>query len=212
MIHSYSAVKLHEQCARKYKFIRIDKLKDSSGEAANRGKLIHEELEAILKGGLPLLSEEIAHLDDKLEKWLRLKAASEMTIAIDKDWNPVLYTDPNAMFRGIIDLYVESGPEATVIDFKTGKHRDYSDQVSVYAALVFACKPHIEYIKTVIEFIDLAKTDEYKLLTRADLPSLQLSIKNRLLVVEKDKIFAPNPSYLCNYCAFSKSKGGPCKW
>ena len=63
MIHSYSAVKLHEQCARKYKFIRIDKLKDSSGEAANRGKLIHEELEAILKGGLPLLSEEIAHLE-----------------------------------------------------------------------------------------------------------------------------------------------------
>lgn len=211
-IHSYSAVKMHEQCARKYKFVRIDKLQDNSGEAANRGKMIHAEIETILKGGLPMLSDDIAYLDDKLARWLKLKAASEMTIAIDKDWNAVLYNDPTAMFRGIIDLYVENGPEATVIDFKTGKHRDYSDQVTVYAALILACKPEIEYVKTVIEFIDLAKTDEYKLITRADLPLLQLKLKGRLENVEKDKIFAPNPSVLCNYCAFSKNKGGPCRW
>ena len=212
MIHSYSAVKMHEQCARKYKFVKIDKLQDSSGEAANRGKLLHEEIETILKGGLPMLSEDIAYLDDKLSNWIKLKAASEMTIAVNKDWQPVLYNDPTAMFRGVIDLYLENGPEATIIDFKTGKHRDYSDQVSVYAALVMSCKPHIEYVKTAIEFIDLAKCDEYKLITRADLPSLQVSLKKRLETVEKDKIFAPNPSFLCNYCHFSKKNGGPCKW
>lgn len=212
MIHSYSAVKMHEQCARKYKFVRIDKLQDKSGEAANRGKMIHEEIEAILKGGLPILSEDIAYLDDKLSNWLKLKAASEMTIAVDKSWSPVLYNDPTAMFRGVIDLYIENGPEATIIDFKTGKHRDYSDQVSVYAALIMSCKPHIEYVKTAIEFLDLAKTDEYKLITRADLPTLQVSLKKRLETVEKDKIFAPNPSFLCNYCNFSKKSGGPCKW
>ena len=212
MIHSYSAVKMHEQCARKYKFVKIDKLQDKSGEAANRGKIIHEEIEAILKGGLPMLSEDIAYLDDKLANWLKLKAASEMTIAVDKEWNPVLYNDPIAMFRGVIDLYLENGPEATIIDFKTGKHRDYSDQVSVYAALVMSCKPHIEYVKTAIEFLDLAKTDEYKLITRADLPRLQVQLKHRLENVEKDKIFSPNPSFLCNYCNFSKKSGGPCKW
>jgi CRISPR/Cas system-associated exonuclease Cas4 (RecB family) len=203
---------MHEQCARKYKFVKIDKLQDSSGEAANRGKLLHEEIETILKGGLPMLSEDIAYLDDKLSNWIKLKAASEMTIAVNKDWQPVLYNDPTAMFRGVIDLYLENGPEATIIDFKTGKHRDYSDQVSVYAALVMSCKPHIEYVKTAIEFIDLAKCDEYKLITRADLPSLQVSLKKRLETVEKDKIFAPNPSFLCNYCHFSKKNGGPCKW
>lgn len=212
MIHSYSAVKMHEQCARKYKFIKIDKLQDKSGDAANRGKMIHEEIEAILKGGLLMLSSDIVYLDDKITNWLKLKAASEMTIAVDKDWNPVLYNDPNAMFRGVIDLYLENGPEATIIDFKTGKHRDYSDQVSVYAALVMSCKPEIEYVKTAIEFLDLAKTDEYKLITRADLPTLQVQLRRRLNTVEKDKIFAPNPSFLCNYCAFSKKVGGPCKW
>jgi CRISPR/Cas system-associated exonuclease Cas4 (RecB family) len=203
---------MHEQCARKYKFIKIDKLQDKSGDAANRGKMIHEEIEAILKGGLLMLSSDIVYLDDKITNWLKLKAASEMTIAVDKDWNPVLYNDPNAMFRGVIDLYLENGPEATIIDFKTGKHRDYSDQVSVYAALVMSCKPEIEYVKTAIEFLDLAKTDEYKLITRADLPTLQVQLRRRLNTVEKDKIFAPNPSFLCNYCAFSKKVGGPCKW
>jgi hypothetical protein len=75
-----------------------------------------------------------------------------------------------------------------------------------------SCKPHIDYVKTAIEFIDLAKTDEYKLITRADLPMLQLQLKNRLKAVEKDKIYAPNPSYLCNYCHYRKNNGGPCKW
>jgi CRISPR/Cas system-associated exonuclease Cas4 (RecB family) len=212
MIYSYSTIKLYEQCPRKFKFSKIDRLPDSSGEAANRGKLIHAEIETLLKGGLPMFSDEIAYLEDKLTRWVKLKAASEMTIAIDHDWKLVAYSDPTAMFRGVIDLYLEDGPEATIIDFKTGKHRDYSDQVSVYAAVVMACKPHIEYVKTSIEFIDLAKTDNYKLITRSDLRVLQLELKNRIQALEKDKIHAANPSYLCNYCNYRKNNGGPCKW
>ena len=212
MIYSYSSVKMYEQCPRKFKFSKIDKLADSSGEAANRGKLIHAEIEALLNGGLPVFSDEVFYLEDKLSKWINLKAASEMSIAVDDNFNAVMYSDPTAKFRGVIDLYYEQGLEATIIDFKTGKHRDYSDQVTVYAAMVMSCKPHIDYVKTAIEFIDLAKTDEYKLITRSDLPMLQLQLKNRLKAVEKDKIYAPNPSYLCNYCHYRKNNGGPCKW
>jgi len=212
MAHSYSAVKMYEQCARKYKFVKIDKLADKSGAAANRGKEIHAEIETYLNGGLPMFSDEVMYLGDKLSHWMSLKAASEMLIAVDKDWNLVEYKDPNAMFRGVIDLYMEHGPEATVIDFKTGKHRDYSDQTSVYAAMVLACKPHIDYVKTSIEFIDLAKTDNYETITRKDLPRLKEQLEVRLRKLEKDKIFAPNPSFLCNYCAFSKKVGGPCRW
>jgi hypothetical protein len=72
--------------------------------------------------------------------------------------------------------------------------------------------PDVDTVENVIEFIDLAKTDKYKPITRSDLPKLQLQLKGRITAIEKDKIYAPNPSVLCKWCHFRKSNGGPCKW
>jgi len=212
MIYSYSSIKMYEQCPRKFKFSKIDRLPDSSGDAANRGKQIHTEIEEVIKGGLQLLSTDIEHLAPKIENWIKAKAISEMPFAVNAYFAPVSYDDPTAIFRGVIDLYVENGPEATIIDFKTGKHRDYKDQVTVYAAVILSCKPDIEYVKTAIEFIDLVKTDEYPVITRRDLPFLLLGLKDRMKVITKDTIHAANPSGLCKFCHYRKSNGGPCKW
>ena len=212
MAFSYSAVKLYEQCPSRYKFNRIDRLPEPSGPAAERGTSIHSEIENILNGSLMLLSEPVMHLADKLEGWIRLKAASELKFAVDHGWDPVDYTAPAAMLRGIIDLYIEQGDEATVLDFKTGKDRDYSDQVTVYAAVILAVKPHIKKVNLVIEFLDLKKTTTYNPLTRDQLEDLKTLISGRIETIRKDAIFAPNPSGLCKFCHYRKSNGGPCKW
>jgi CRISPR/Cas system-associated exonuclease Cas4 (RecB family) len=212
MAHSYSAIKLYEQCPSKYKFNRIDRLFEPSGPAAERGTSIHSELENILNGSLMLLSDPIMHLSDKLEDWIKLKALPELKFAVDHAWQQVDYTAPAAMFRGIIDLYIEQGDEATVLDFKTGKDRDYSDQVTVYAAVILATKPHIKKVNLVIEFIDLKKTTTYSPITRDQLSDLKTLISGRIALIVQDSIFAPNPSGLCRFCHFRKSNGGPCKW
>ena len=213
MSYSYSAIKLYEQCPLKYKLTRIDHLVEPSGDAANRGKTSHAEIEAILKGGLNLLSDDIKHLEEKLSNWIKVNGQSELPVGINDKWEPVDFNAEDVMFRGIIDLFIkEESGRATVLDFKTGKHRDYSDQVSVYSTVVLSTMPDVDTVENVIEFIDLAKTDKYKPVTRSDLPRLQLQLKGRITAIEKDKIYAPNPSVLCKWCHFRKSNGGPCKW
>lgn len=213
MSYSYSAIKLYEQCPLKYKLTRIDHLVEPSGDAANRGKTIHAEIEAILKGGLNLLSDDIKHLEEKLSNWIKVNGQSELPVGINDKWEPVDFNAEDVMFRGIIDLFIkEESGRATVLDFKTGKHRDYSDQVSVYSTVILSTMPDVDTVENVIEFIDLAKTDKYKPVTRSDLPRLQLQLKGRITAIEKDKIYAPNPSVLCKWCHFRKSNGGPCKW
>lgn len=213
MSYSYSAIKLYEQCPLKYKLTRIDHLVEPSGDAANRGKTIHAEIEAILKGGLNLLSDDIKHLEEKLSNWIKVNGQSELPVGINDKWEPVDFNAEDVMFRGIIDLFIkEESGRATVLDFKTGKHRDYSDQVSVYSTVILSTMPDVDTVENVIEFIDLAKTDKYKPITRSDLPRLQLQLKSRITAIEKDKIYAPNPSVLCKWCHFRKSNGGPCKW
>jgi len=212
MAYSYSAIKQYEQCPAQYKFSRIDRLPQPSGDAAARGTMIHTEIEAVFKGGLPLVSDHIQHLLPMLEKWKGMNAQSEMQFSIDAKWAAVEYKDPSAWFRGVIDLYIEQDNKATVRDFKTGKDRDYTDQVETYAGVVLSTKPHIDEVSLAIDFIDLKKTREYKTIERKDLPALQEKLTDRINKLKTESIFSANPSGLCRFCHYRKDNGGPCKW
>lgn len=209
---SYSAVKVYEQCPSKYKFSRIDRIPEPSGPFAERGKLLHTEIENALKGELMLLSDELKHLEPRIKAWRDVNAVSEMPIAVDLDWKETAYDDKDSLFRGIIDLYYEDGDTAVVLDFKTGKIRDYMDQVAVYSALVLSCKPHIMQVKPIIEFIDHKQTTNYNVHKREDLKAMQDDLVKRVHRVQFDSVYAPNPSFLCRYCHYRKDNGGPCKW
>lgn len=209
---SFSKLKLHDQCPSKYKFIHIDKLPEPTGDAAQRGKIIHAELESAIKGELPLLSGEVQHLEESIQDWISFNAQAEMPFGVDKDWNDVGYDSKDAAFRGIIDLYYEAGDTAVILDFKTGKLRDYIDQLRAYATAIFAIKPHINRITPQIEFIDLKKRDTYTTIERAEFPAMKVDLGFKFMAIENDDIFAPNPGFLCRYCHFRKNNGGPCKW
>lgn len=209
---SYSAIKTYDQCPAKYKFGRIDKLAEPSGPAAERGKLIHAEIEAVLKNGLELVCEELVYLLPQTDKWKEQNAQSELEFAVDSSWNAVEFNDPTAMFRGIIDLYIEQGNRAIVLDFKTGKERDYLDQVRAYATVILATKPHIHEVVPIIEFIDTQKTVEYMTIYSRDIEYLKSDIQGRINIIAHDKFYIANPSGLCRFCHYRKDNGGPCKW
>jgi len=210
--YSYSSIKTYEECPAKYKFSRILRLPQPSGPAAERGTLIHAEIEEALNGGLVLLSADVEHLANSIEVWRKSGAQSELEFAFDKHWHEVSYKSDSAIFRGIIDLYMEHDDQAVVIDFKTGKERDYQDQVKVYSAAILATKPHINSVRNIIEFIDQKKTKEYVPVRRENLSELKSLLIGRLMAVELDKIYAPNPNQFCRWCHYRKDNGGPCKW
>lgn len=212
MAHSYSGLKQFETCAAQYKFSRIDRLPQPTGPAAERGKMLHAEIESVLNGELGLLSEEISYLEDYLAKLRDNGATPEVPFAIDRNWQEVDFKDPDAWLRGIIDLYATDGPKATILDWKSGKKRDYSDQVKVYATAVLSIHPSIQEIAPSIYFIDLKKEVTYSPIYSTDLPQLQRELKERLDAIDNEKIFAPNPSTNCRWCHYRKENGGPCRW
>ena len=179
--YSYSSIKTYEECPAKYKFSRILRLPQPSGPAAERGTLIHAEIEEALNGGLVLLSADVEHLANSIEVWRKSGAQSELEFAFDKHWHEVSYKSDSAIFRGIIDLYMEHDDQAVVIDFKTGKERDYQDQVKVYSAAILATKPHINSVRNIIEFIDQKKTKEYVPVRRENLSELKSLLIGRLM-------------------------------
>lgn len=212
MAYSYSAIKAYESCPASYKFSRIDKLPSPSGPAAERGKMLHAELEEVLKGGLDILSPELLHLQPQLLSLKAQRAVPELEFAINRDWNKVEFKDPTAWFRGIIDVYVPLGSSATLLDWKSGKNRDYLDQVAVYATVVFAIEPEVVQITPIISFVDLKKEITYSKISRESYPTLRKNLEQRIITIEEDRIFAPNPSVNCRWCPYRKSNGGPCAW
>ena len=210
--YSYSSLKTYEQCPQKFKFGRIDKLPEPSGEAAERGKTLHSAIEANVKGETDILPIEIEHVRPSINELKVMGAEAEKEFAIDLDWKPVSFFDKKARFRGIIDIYAKNGEKAIVLDWKSGKVRDYSDQVRVYAAVSFALDDELQLVKPVIAFIDQKKEQEYPSIPREVYPSIRADVERRMSAIDNDSVYAPNPGFLCKWCHYRKSNGGPCRW
>jgi len=208
---SNSSIKSYEQCPYKYKLTRLEHRQEPTGDAAQRGKDIHYEFEQALTN-MPLLSPDFSYWYEYINELILLGAQSEVAFAITKDWQPCDFKDPNYWLRGIYDATYFMPPRAHVLDWKTGKERDYEDQLKLYAAVILATNPQVEEVDTEVCYIDLKKRVSYTTHKRSDLDALKQWITDRITKIENDDIFAPKPTNNCRWCHFRKSNGGPCQW
>jgi CRISPR/Cas system-associated exonuclease Cas4 (RecB family) len=213
MNFSHSSISTYESCPHKYKLTRIDRLQEPTGPAAERGKRIHKEFEEAF-GGLPLVTAELEPWLDFIEdiKSFYDVVLPEHDVGVRHDWSPCGFKDSDVWLRGQIDLLAIKGDKARIIDWKTGKQRDYEEQLRLYATLVFALYPEVNTIELELAFIDLQKPVTCATVTRDHFGLLKAWMSNRMLKIENDKIFAPKPNANCKYCHFRKDNGGPCKW
>jgi len=212
MSYSHSSIKSYEECPFKYRLTRIEHKHEPSGPAADRGKMIHTEFENLLKGMLQLYTAETEYWEPFVNELVAKNAMSELEIGIDKDWKHVPFSDKNVWVRGIFDIFYIEGNTAYVGDWKTGKERDYLDQLKLYASFIFAAYPFINEVRPEILFVDLKKRQPYKPIPRSQFDELKAWVNGRVSKIENDDIFAPKPSGNCRYCHFRKNNGGPCQW
>lgn len=211
MSFSHSSIKSYEACPLKYKLTRIDGLKEPSGDAAERGKRIHKELEdALNKEGI--LSEEIMHIQPAINILLAQNAKPEVAFGFTKDWTACAFDATDVWLRGVIDVFILDGKKAIVKDWKTGKERDYTDQVKLYATMVFATHPEVEEVELEFVYIDLKKTSKVGAIKRDEFAQLKKWVESRIEKIKNDTLFSPNPSFACKWCHFRKENGGPCSW
>ena len=209
---SYSRYNLWKQCPFKARLLYIEGLKEPGSPALEKGLKVHGELEAYLKDELterPLCG---FNLKDHVDALKAKKPHVELSVAFNKDWQPVEWFDKQAWARIKIDYLVKTDDTVLVGDWKTGKIRDdYGDQLELYALTGLLMFPNVKEVNTELAFVDHGKVIEGTMFKADQLEELRAQWMARVTPMLEDTTFEATPNSYCGYCHFSKKKGGPCK-
>lgn len=213
---SLTSLSTYEKCPAQYKFRYMDNIPTPpTGGAAARGTEIHAAFEGYLTGKLPTLPEEFNFYTGLLNELRAKETYPEHTICLTREWTPTAATADDRWYKGILDVKAfERGKttEATVIDWKTGKiYPEHQDQKSLYSLAVFAEHPDVQRVRAQHVYVDLGKTRE-TIYDREQMHELRAAWDTRVLKLEKEKEWIPNPSFKCRFCPYSKDKSGPCRF
>lgn len=214
MHHSYSALKMYDQCPAQYHEVKILKLHPfRSTPATEFGVRAHSAMEAAVKFKTPLPAEFAAYqwiVDDLLSQ-LSPGAIPEMPFNFAPDWSEV---SPRAWsekrWNGSADLVDIVDGHCLIADWKFGKEGGHkfadTDQLAAMALFVMKKRPDVQSVGGVLVFANdgVCVPDDGSLFwTRADLPALQAQWEAKADEVElaiEMGVFPPKPNNLCNWC------------
>ena len=207
LAHSYSSLKLYENCPLRYYRQRVKKdVVDKGGPASIAGDRIHKQLEDRIAHGTEL-PEETAHnepLIRKLEKYKNWTLVAEQELALNKKLKPTGWWDEDAWFRGKIDVLLlnEDQTKAVVLDWKTGKRRPDMFQMEIFAAMVFAHYNSVQNVETTLVWLKDRAVDKLSV-SRKERGFIWQEILKKVKRIEKSlehDTWPAKPSGLCPYC------------
>jgi hypothetical protein len=203
--HSYSSIKLFENCPLRYYRQRIKKeVADEGSDATKYGERIHAFLEARLKGSA--LNAEAAQYEPLCQGVERLAQRGELHIekelVLTDNLTPTGWWEPDAWLRSKLDILVIVGPDAVVMDWKTGKRNPDFFQMQIFAAQVFKHYPEVQRVKTVLVWLKDMKKDE-ETYNRIDINGCWAEIMTRIQRIHdayEHGNWPARPSGLCRFC------------
>ena len=208
--HSFSAIKMYENCPKNYFHQRIEKsVKDGGNAVTAYGERIHKSLELRLAPDKAELSREADRYEAICASIEKLAAGGILTVeeemTLNQKLEPTGWWDNDAWLRSKIDVLVRKGPDAIMFDWKTGKRRPDFDQLEMFAAQVFAHYPEVERVKTTFVWLKEMKMD-HETYTREHMPAIWKRILSKITRIEgslEHENWPAKPSGLCGWC--------PCK-
>lgn len=208
---SYSRYGTYEQCAFKAKMLYIERFKEPSSPALDKGVAVHTEIERYLKLKDEPLPQCAIKLCADYEELKAKKPYVELEVCFNKDWQPVDWFAKDAWVRIKIDALVKDNDYCLIIDHKTGRVRDsYEPQLELYALTGLLMFPNVNTVDTELWFVDAGRKLEGQRYTRDDLEMLKARWTDRVTPMLTDTEFRPTPNQYCGYCHFRKSNGGLC--
>ena len=126
---SFSTLKSYEQCPWRVKLHKVDKIKQDSGEAAERGTVFHDALEHYVRGtgdDIPTdrkskIEVFVKDIDELKALYVQRVVTLEERWGIRKDWSPCSWEDDEIWGKGALDGFVIEasglqGKEAVTFD------------------------------------------------------------------------------------------------
>lgn len=207
---SYSKYSLFNQCAKKFKYIYIDKLKEPPSEILERGTKLHKEMEDYIRfSGMPV--PECAKDFEPFVKALQGMAIVEDFWNAGPDFKPLPSFHSDILFVGKVDAHVVIDSTLLVVDWKTGKVRDKQmDQLELYGLLGLHRYPDVKEVELNLVYLD-HDTIVTHIFTRSELPRLEAMWSARIKPFQDALEFPASVTALCGWCSFSNRHfKGPC--
>lgn len=213
MRHSYTKVKMYMECPAKKRYRYDERLSAPKSASAQRGTDFHAAIESAIQSPEPVpLPAELSFYDGYLGRLRSLGAKAEYKFAVDRNWNPTGWDAPDAWIIGVADVWLPSVPTAHVQDWKSGKiYDDHYQQGEFYSACLLGSVPEAVEVKATFIYTDLKK-EQNRTYHRDQIESLRTRWTARVERMERDTDCVPTPSFKCDWCPYSKKKGGPCSF
>jgi len=208
---SHSRLSTYESCPKKAFYRYVKKHPEESHPAAERGIKIHNLAEQYIKGELPEMPKELylfyEGFEQLREEYERGDVCVEEQWAFNLSWEKTEWDSEDTWGRYIVDAFVQNGNTAKVIDFKTGRYKEYNEnyknQCALYACCVFNRFSELETIQTELWYLDHHKITRYSF-TRKEAKETQKDFHKRGLTMTTDEVFATTPSeFSCRFCSFT---------
>lgn len=200
---SYSKAKAFDTCPKQFYHTHI--LKEfpyKETDAMRYGTEFHKAAEEFIRDSTPV-PPRFAFATPALEA-LAAKPGDkhcEMKFGITEDLSPCGFFDSDVWFRGVIDLVIVDGEEATVVDYKTGKSARYADtgQLELMALATFKHFPQVQKVRAGLVFV-VAKEfvrSRYNTEDEKKLWQKWLSEYAKMDTAANANVWNPRPSGLC---------------
>lgn len=215
---SFSTLKKFENCQWAVKLGKVDKIYVESGEAAQRGSVIHDGCENWVRGNVDELpadprtkfdafSTDFSQLRDAFREG---KVTLEEKWGIRQDWSPCDWSDDELWGRAALDAFVhENENSCRIIDYKTGQkfgnEMKHADQGLCYALHAMHRFPELDTYKVEFWYLDDG-TKMVRTFNRRQLNMLLLRYHNRgkKLTTTTDFIPCAN-AHTCRFCEYGSN-------
>ena len=206
LAHSYSAIKLYENCPLRYYRQRVLKeVKDEDNQYTIYGSRVHEALEKRLRDNEELPKDSV-HYEPLVQAIERTVGDGELFVekqmTLTENLEPTDWFAPDAWFRGMLDVLIVKGTTAVVMDWKTGKRKPDFDQLELFALLTWKMYPDVDKVKASFVWLkDMAMDHEvYHRSQSNELWAKHMARIRRIYDSLENDNWPARPSGLCRFC------------
>lgn len=237
---SMSRLNDYEKCPQILKFKVIDRLKEPSNKAMERGSGIHSMAEAFINAGVksPKVPKDLRLVETELRALKKLGAVPEEQWTFTKDFKDTTSWFGEAAWcrvkiDAVTELKVSDAPQvrmleasvfegmdpsargAWIVDWKTGQFRPEAsvDQLELYTLSLFLLKPKAAFALSTLAYTDVGRlVHSFTANTPRAVAGLKKKWLKRVAPMQADvKLLATPSSRACHWCFFARKNGGPCQ-
>lgn len=204
---SYSVLEGFENCPRQHYLTKVAKtVTQGQTPEMKHGLYVHKSLEDRLVKKTPLNADvrQYERFAQSVERGSRGgRILPEQKMALTDRFTPTTWFgkgDKAVWVRAITDVSVIRGPNAVLLDWKTGNPNPKSDQLKLSAAVTFACFPEVQRIHNSFVWLKTGTTTQ-AVFERKDVPAIWqefLPRVRRIEIAAESNNYPPKPSGLCN--------------